>query len=73
MALAGSHIYRDTPPQAKVEYFLRYLANLPGLAFLGNVVYVSGANFAFHREAFFKAGSYDVRQNTRSIGWFGIS
>lgn len=60
VALAGIFIYKkDEPPWARFEYFGRYLTNLIGLLLFGRPVYISAANFAFRREAFFKANGYD--------------
>ncbi len=59
VALAGSYIYEDPQPWwAKVEYRLRYLANRLNPLFFGNYPFISGANFAFRRESFKKAGGY---------------
>jgi len=58
-ALAGIYIYKDPPRWAKLEYFLRYLANMAALFVLGNAACISGANFAFRREAFLKVKGYD--------------
>lgn len=61
VALAGVYRYKDPPPRwAKFEYFLRYFVNrIIGIPFFGRPVFISGANFAFRREAFLKTGGYD--------------
>ncbi|MBI4188000.1 MAG: glycosyltransferase [Chloroflexi bacterium] len=61
VALGGSFIYRkeEEPSWAGFEYFGRYLINKIGQLLFGRMVYVSGANFAFRREAFLKANGYD--------------
>lgn len=60
VALAGTYIYKDPPPWAGFEYFGRYLINIIGRLLFGRPVYISGANFAFRREAFLKANGYDA-------------
>jgi peptidoglycan/xylan/chitin deacetylase (PgdA/CDA1 family)/GT2 family glycosyltransferase len=60
VALAGTYIYKDEPPWARFEYFGRYLINIIGQLLFGRPVYISGANFAFRREAFLKANGYDA-------------
>ena len=60
-ALAGRYVYRSDPYWAKLEYFLRHTANLLCLLFLRNAGCVSGANFAFRREAFLKVNGYNPR------------
>ncbi|MBI4283474.1 MAG: glycosyltransferase [Chloroflexi bacterium] len=61
VALAGAYRYQDPPPRwARLEYFLRSSVNLIGLLFLGRPVVISGANFAFRREAFLKINGYDA-------------
>lgn len=58
-ALAGSYIYNTPPFWARFEYYLRYFLNRLRPLFLGNLAFISGANFAFRREAFLKAGGYN--------------
>ncbi len=61
VALAGTYIYKDPPRWAWIEYFLRYFVNrMIGVPFFGRPVSVAGANFAFRREAFLKAGGYEA-------------
>ena len=59
-ALAGVFIYIDPPWWSKIEYFSRRAVNYASIFFLGKVALVSGANFAFRREAFLKAEGYDA-------------
>ena len=56
--LAGTYVYLNQPRWANIEYFLRYLGNILSIIFLGNASLISGANFAFRREAFNKARGY---------------
>lgn len=58
-ALAGAFIYTDPPWWSKLEYFSRQAINRLSILFLGKVAFVSGANFAFRREAFLQAAGYD--------------
>ena len=60
VGLAGVSIYMDPPWWAKLEYFLRYLANMLSMFLLGNAGVISGANFAFRREAFLSVDGYDA-------------
>jgi glycosyltransferase involved in cell wall biosynthesis len=59
-ALAGVYIYQneEQPYWAKLEYFFKYLINQTGRLLLGRPVLISGANFAFRREAFLRTGGY---------------
>jgi glycosyltransferase involved in cell wall biosynthesis len=59
--LAGTYVYLDQPLWANIEYFLRYLVNILSIIFIGSASLISGANFAFRREAFEKAHGYSVR------------
>ena len=59
VALAGSYVYKDPPFWAAFEYIARYLINILGLLLLGRPVCISGANFAFRREAFLKTNGYN--------------
>ncbi|MBI4295697.1 MAG: glycosyltransferase [Chloroflexi bacterium] len=58
VAIAGQFFYRDPPWWAKVEYFLRYLGNLLAATFLGRPLIISGATFAFRRDAFRSVNGY---------------
>ena len=59
IALAGAYVYKNPPYWSRLEYFVRYLMNIISLLFLGRPMYVSGANFAFRREAFLKTSGYN--------------
>jgi peptidoglycan/xylan/chitin deacetylase (PgdA/CDA1 family) len=59
-ALAGAFIYLDPPWWGEIEYFSRRAVNVLSTFFIGKVAFVSGANFAFRREAFLKAAGYDA-------------
>ena len=58
-ALAGAYVYQVPLYWSKLEYFVRYLMNIIGLLLLGRPVYISGANFAFRREAFLRTNGYE--------------
>ncbi len=60
VALAGVYTYNKPPYWAKCEYFLRNVANVLSIFFLGNAACISGANFAFRRQAYLKAGGYGL-------------
>ncbi len=60
VALAGAYVYKDPPGWARFEYSGRYIMNIIGLLLFGRPVYISGANFAFRREAFLKTKGYDA-------------
>jgi len=71
-ALAGTFIYANHPPfWANLEYFLRFLLNMLSIIFLGNASLISGANFAFRKEAFQKANGYSL--NSLSPDQWGIA
>jgi len=59
VALAGRYVYQSPLYWAKLEYFLRHSANILSLLFLRNAGCISGANFAFRREAFLKVNGYN--------------
>lgn len=59
VALAGAYVYKVPLRWSRLEYFVRYLINVIGVLLLGRPVYVSGANFAFRREAFLKTMGYN--------------
>ena len=58
-ALAGAYVYKTPLYWSRLEYFMRYLINIIGILLFGRPVYISGANFAFRREAFLKTNGYD--------------
>ena len=59
VAVAGSYTYEDGHPWwVPLEYGLKYVSNKLNLLFLGNYPFISGANFAFRRDSFLKAGGY---------------
>jgi len=60
VALAGTYIYLDPPFWANIDYFLRSFVNILSLMFIFKPGYISGANFAFRREAFLKAHGYSA-------------
>jgi peptidoglycan-N-acetylglucosamine deacetylase len=58
-AVAGFFLYKDPPSWSWLEYLIRKAANnLIGMPFLKRPLFVSGANFAFRKEAFEKIGGY---------------
>ncbi|MBI4180530.1 MAG: glycosyltransferase [Chloroflexi bacterium] len=71
VALAGAYVYKDPLRWSKFEYFMRHLTNIAGRLFLGKAVLVSGANFAFRREAFLKVNGYEA--NSLFPDQWGIS
>lgn len=58
ISVAGKFSYKDPPYWAGVEYFLRSLSNNFTLFFFDKPLLISGANFAFRKEAFLKIGGY---------------
>ncbi len=61
IAIAGRYVYDHPARWAQLETFYRRSLNHLGLLIMGFPVAVSGANFAFKKEAFEKAGGYDAR------------
>lgn len=61
IAIAGRYVYNDPARWAPLETFYRRALNQLGLWILGFPVAVSGANFAYRKEAFTKAGGYDAK------------
>ena len=59
VALAGRYVYQSPLYWVKLEYFLRHSANILSLLFLRNAGCISGANFAFRREALLKVNGYN--------------
>jgi peptidoglycan-N-acetylglucosamine deacetylase len=59
IALAGEYRYKNPMKWAKVEYFSRFILNIAGFILVARPVSISGANFAFRRDAFFKTNGYD--------------
>lgn len=70
VAIAGNFIYADPPYWAKIEYGLRNAVNALSIIFGGGLLFVSGANFSFRREAFLKVGGY--KEETLSPDQYGI-
>jgi glycosyltransferase involved in cell wall biosynthesis len=58
--LAGRYVYTESAWWAPVERAFRRSLNKVGFLFFRWPASVSGANFAFRREAFVKAGGYDA-------------
>ncbi len=71
VGLAGFYVYSDQPSYAKLEYFMRHLANVLAMAVIRKPGCVSGANFAFRRDAFLKVDGYDP--DSLSPDQWGIS
>jgi peptidoglycan-N-acetylglucosamine deacetylase len=61
VAIAGRYVYDVPTGWSPMETFYRSSLNRLGLLLLGFPVAVSGANFAFRKEAFLKAGGYDAK------------
>lgn len=57
-AVAGRYIYTDPPRWAILEYALRILSNFISMLLAHKLIFVSGANFAFRRDAFLRIGGY---------------
>ncbi|MBI2868477.1 MAG: glycosyltransferase [Chloroflexi bacterium] len=70
-AVAGRFVYRDPPFWAHLEYFLRYLANFLAVIILGRPLVISGATFAFRRQAFLAGDGY--RGLAYSADQYGIA
>ena len=59
-AVAGRYTYSDPASWAPVERFFRkYVLNGAGVFFFRRPLSISGANFAFRRDAFVRANGYD--------------
>jgi peptidoglycan-N-acetylglucosamine deacetylase len=61
VAIAGRYVYTNPSWWAPWETFYRRSLNQLGLMILRFPAAVSGANFAFKKEAFMKTGGYDVK------------
>jgi peptidoglycan/xylan/chitin deacetylase (PgdA/CDA1 family) len=70
-AVAGTFIYKTPPWWAWIEYFLRTFSNILSSVFFGRPFIISGANFAFKKNALLSIGGYD--QNSYSSDQFNIS
>jgi len=59
-AVAGFFYYREPPTWSWLEYWIRKTGNnILGKPFLKRPLFVSGANFAFRKDDFIKAGGYN--------------
>lgn len=58
VAVAGTFVYRTPVRWAATEVFLRHFMNSICLRVIGRPSVISGANFAFRREAFLKTRGY---------------
>ncbi|MEW6142227.1 MAG: glycosyltransferase [Chloroflexota bacterium] len=70
-AIAGRYVYTDPPRWAFLEYALRILSNFISVLFTHKLIFVSGANFAFRRDAFLRIGGY--KADTLSPDQLGIA
>lgn len=59
VAVGGPYLYLDPPYWGEGEYFVRRNVNSLALLLLKRPVMVSGANFAFRRDAFIEVGGYE--------------
>ncbi len=59
VALAGRFVYTDPTIVARPEYLARDLLNRATTRLMGKPLLVSGATFAFRREAFLRVGGYE--------------
>lgn len=69
--LTGAYRYLEPRYWASTEYSLRAAANALWLFIFNKPIFVSGANFAFRRDAFLKAGGYEI--SSLSSDQWGIS
>ncbi len=61
VAIGGRFIYLSPSPWwAPIEYFVRTAMNVLGMLIVRRPVIISGANFAFRKDAFLGIGGYDV-------------
>jgi peptidoglycan/xylan/chitin deacetylase (PgdA/CDA1 family) len=61
VGLSGRFIYKSPPSWARLEYFIRDRLNRATQKVFGRPIIISGATFAFRREAFFKIGGYQLK------------
>jgi glycosyltransferase involved in cell wall biosynthesis len=61
VAIAGRYVYIEPAKWAPLEIIYRKYFNKLGILILGFPPAVSGANFAFRRQAFMKSGGYDPK------------
>jgi len=81
LAVSGAYVYDAPPRWAPIEHTFRGLVNLFGSALLGRPPLVSGAAFAFCRDAYEKTGGYNenwlnpdqwgIAQHLRQFGLVG--
>lgn len=71
VAVAGRFVYQDSPWWGRFEHLLRHAANKVTVALVGRPLVISGATFAFRREAFLSVGGY--RGLSYSADQYGIS
>ncbi len=71
VAISGRYFYRDAFFWAKVEYAVRYGINRITAALFGRPILISGATFAFRRNAFLSLNGY--RGLSFSADQYGIS
>ncbi len=71
VAVAGRFLYDKPPFWARIEYLLRHLTNLLTVFFAGRPIIISGATFAFRRQAFLAGNGY--RDITYAPDQYGIA
>jgi peptidoglycan/xylan/chitin deacetylase (PgdA/CDA1 family) len=71
VAISGRYFYKDRFTWARLEYALRYCLNRLSAVLLGRPMLVSGATFAFYRQAFLAVNGY--RGLSYSADQYGIS
>lgn len=71
VAVAGRYVYTDPPRWAFLEYALRIITNFISMFLTRKLIFVSGANFAFRRDAFLRIGGY--KADTLSPDQLGIA
>jgi peptidoglycan-N-acetylglucosamine deacetylase len=69
--LTGAYHYLEPRYWSNTEYTLRAASNSIWLFIFNQPIFVSGANFAFRRDAFVKAGGYEI--NSLYPDQWGIS
>ena len=71
VAISGRYFYKDRFIWARVEYLLRYCINRLTVILFGRPMLVSGATFAFYRQAFLSENGY--KGLSYSADQYGIS
>lgn len=59
VALAGNFVYKESVRYGRAEFYLRHVINFLTIRLFRRPFLVSGANFAFRKEAFLRVNGYD--------------